>query len=383
MMHSENIISKYFNFGDLIVIFTWATVFGISVSLMPSASESVQQNQPYIFSLFIVYLVCFLLATRESDIGIVPQWLRWTSVIIQLVSAFTLLFLLPLDFLPILTVIWAAVIAHYLKMSHAIIATIMVVIVWFSLYAHLYDRNPIYMALLYASFHGFALMSHIQIVRVNQAKEELQLKHQELLATQHLLSEASKSNERMRIARDLHDVIGHHLTALTINLQVAGHLCEGEAKKKVDQSHSIAKLLLSDVREAVSDNRKSKHLSFAPALELLTKNIPNLTTHISVAEDVNIDQIDIAEAVLRVIQESLTNSMKHSGATDYYLDMRATDIPSVIINIKDNGRIKPNLAIGNGLSGMLERINLIGGAIEFETETGYLNIHIDIPLQKV
>src|SRR3546814_12036878 len=74
----------------------------------------------------------------------------------------------------------------------------------------------------------------------------------ELRATRALLAESSRLSERMRISRELHDLLGHHLTALSLNLEVATHVSSGKAQEHVRQAHTLAKLLLTDVREAVS-----------------------------------------------------------------------------------------------------------------------------------
>ena len=76
------------------------------------------------------------------------------------------------------------------------------------------------------------------------------------LATAHvLLSERSRSEERLRIARDLHDAIGHQLTALSLNLEVASHLAAGPVAEPVAQSRDLAREVLRDIREVVSQLR--------------------------------------------------------------------------------------------------------------------------------
>jgi signal transduction histidine kinase len=78
----------------------------------------------------------------------------------------------------------------------------------------------------------------------------------ELRATRALLAESTRIAERMRIARELHDLIGHHLTALSLNLEVASHLSNEAASEHVRKAQSTARLLLADVREAVSELRQ-------------------------------------------------------------------------------------------------------------------------------
>ena len=104
-------------------------------------------------------------------------------------------------------------------------------------------------------FNVFALIMVNTASKERQAEEYANQLNREFLATQKLLSQASKQAQRVRITRNIHDLLGHHLTALTINLQVASRITQGEAKEKVESYHFLAKLLLSDVREAVSEIR--------------------------------------------------------------------------------------------------------------------------------
>ena len=74
----------------------------------------------------------------------------------------------------------------------------------------------------------------------------------ELRATQQLVVDSSKIAERMRIARELHDLLGHHLTGLSLNLEVASHLTQGQTQEHIQTAQSVTKLLLEDVREVVN-----------------------------------------------------------------------------------------------------------------------------------
>ena len=112
-------------------------------------------------------------------------------------------------------------------------------------------------------FNLFAMIMSNTAIKESKAREEADALNRQLLSTQQLKKQALTQDERLRIARNIHDVLGHHLTALTINLQVASRKAdllestESQAiKRQVEQSHSIAKLLLSDVREAISDIRE-------------------------------------------------------------------------------------------------------------------------------
>ena len=88
-------------------------------------------------------------------------------------------------------------------------------------------------SLLYAGFSGFVFVTSLVARQQAQAREEQRRLNAELRATRALLAESARINERTRISRELHDLLGHHLTALSLNLEVAGHLTEGKAQEHV------------------------------------------------------------------------------------------------------------------------------------------------------
>jgi len=121
----------------------------------------------------------------------------------------------------------------------------------------------------------FAYMSGVVSLRQHISRDALRKVNSELRATQALLADNTRIAERVRIARELHDLVGHHLTALTLNLEVATHLVDGKALDHVQQAHSLAKLLLADVREVVSDMRVDDKVDLAAALRTWSAVYPN------------------------------------------------------------------------------------------------------------
>ena len=90
----------------------------------------------------------------------------------------------------------------------------------------------------------FALATTLLAERERAAREELARANAELIATRALMVESSRASERLRISRDLHDTLGHHLTALSLQLDVASRLADGRAAEHIQQAHAIARLLL-------------------------------------------------------------------------------------------------------------------------------------------
>ncbi|MEP6899421.1 MAG: histidine kinase, partial [Rhodanobacter sp.] len=130
----------------------------------------------------------------------------------------------------------------------------------------------------------------------------------ELRATRALLAESSRIAERMRIARDLHDLIGHHLTALSLNLEVASHLTNDAAGEHVRKAQSTAKHLLADVREVVSELRQDDAIDLTQALRSLTEGVPGLNVHVIMPPRFSVEDPRRAQVLLRCAQEIITNT---------------------------------------------------------------------------
>ena len=364
--------------AELSAVGTWAIVFGISMYWLPNASPEIKADAPWIVFFFLVYLGCFLAVARDN---LPPHSIPGSIAVmaLQLFTAFAIMWMMPMDFLPILTIIWVAMLPHVTSLGRSIVIMILVVALWFTVYSvHWEQKHVFFSGLLYGTFHLFAILMNHQTKLAEDATEESQRLNKELQATQNLLAEASRQNERTRIARDLHDLLGHHLTALIINLQVAGRLSEGEAKSKVDQCHSLAKLLLSDVREAVSTLRENQSLDFHKMIELMIAHLPNLEVHARIDAHLNLEDLDLAKSLLSIIQESLTNCMRHSGADQVWLSVSQKN-ETLYLEIYDNGQVRNDFVYGNGLKGMQERITELNGKLEFGRVEKALKLAIEIP----
>ena len=125
-----------------------------------------------------------------------------------------------------------------------------------------WDLGPgfIWETLLWLAFEVFALLTSQIAAEERRTRQDLEFSHSQLAATQAMLASTSRQEERLRISRDIHDVMGHHLTGLSLQLEVASHSDGDKARQHIAQAQLIAKLLLSDVRQVVSDLREVQSL---------------------------------------------------------------------------------------------------------------------------
>jgi len=221
------------------------------------------------------------------------------------------------------------------------------------------------------AFGGFQLFAYATAflgARERRAWEELTEAHTELLATRARLAESSRNEERLRISRDLHDTLGHHLTALSLQLDVASRLTDGKASEHVRQAHAITRLLLSDVRDVVSALRTAP-FDLGRAIRSLAADSSALAIHLDIPDPLDIEDTARADAFLKCMQEIITNTTRHASARNLWIAV-TRDGDGLIVDARDDGRGARTIALGNGLTGMRERFEALGGRIDFRSARG-------------
>lgn len=369
-----------FDFAALAGVLTWLMVYGISIFILQRVKPG--QSQWLIHLLFLMYGGLFMVLTREqSDFGLRGRF-GTRLLTLQLLVAFALLWLLParqFEFLAILIIIWAAMLPFVMRTTLAVLVVALVVASWYCIVTWQTGKTMWITALLYGSFNLFAVLVQSASRDAEAAKDELEQKHQQLLATQQLLQGASRQSERTRIARNLHDVVGHHLTALTIQLQVASHITEGEAKIQVDKCHQLAKLLLSDVREAVSTMRQYAGVTLLDAITPLLALLPErLEVKLQIPPDIMLNDLHQAQHLLCMVQEAISNSLKHSGASQIHL-IASVKQQQLQLVIYDNGSLAPHWQPGNGIKGMQERLAECDGHLQLGKQQQAMQLTITLP----
>ncbi|KAG0775967.1 hypothetical protein G6F22_012920 [Rhizopus arrhizus] len=222
----------------------------------------------------------------------------------------------------------------------------------------------------YMGFSSFVFVIALVARRQAEARDEQRRLNSELRATRALLAESARVNERTRISRELHDLLGHQLTALTLNLEVAGHLADGQALEHVKRSHALAKLLLGNVREVVRQLRETGAIDLAAALRPLTENVPSLDIQLEIEDPLNVDDPQRAHVLLRCTQEIITNAVRHAGARHLWIKVYREAPDRVVVEARDDGVGAEMVNVGNGLRGMRERLQQCGGQLQVETRPG-------------
>lgn len=316
------------------------------------------------------FLVAFWLGTRDTCGG--PTEIALLAV--QSLLALGTVALNPRGFTTILLVIVAGQLGD-LPLPRTLLWIFTQTTILYVLFP---ENAAVPMAIGYFTFQLFGAFTARIAVEERAAKQALAEANAELRVATGLLDMNSRAEERVRIAREIHDLLGHHLTALSLNLEVASHLAEGEAKEQIVKSQALTKLLLSDVRDSVSRLREDEPVNLVSALHSIRDVVPMPAIHI---ETDGIGVIDSAAAAtaLRLVQEIVTNAVRHSGARNLWLTLTTRD-GALAIDARDDGNGTDHVQFGNGLRGMRERIQHAGGTMDVKSMRGHgFEVHVRMP----
>ncbi|MBW8773751.1 MAG: sensor histidine kinase [Stenotrophomonas sp.] len=357
-------------------LFTWVMV---GLPLAYSQFENLHSRSDmggWAILLFVAYLsfgTSYYWLTRILRSDSHTSWLDRGLLLLLTASALGVSFLSGSGLGSILMMVAAGVIPWMLSVRLGVLWLLVSQLAVAPVY-YMLLRFPLFEAvmqsLLYGGFSMFIFVTSLVARQQTEARDEQRRLNSELRATRALLAESARVNERTRISRELHDLLGHQLTALTLNLEVAGHLAEGQALDHVKRSHALAKLLLGNVREVVSQLRETGAIDLAAALRPLTENVPSLDIQLEIEDPLNVEDPQRAHVLLRCTQEIITNAVRHAGARHLWIKVYREAPDRVVVEARDDGVGADMVNVGNGLRGMRERLQQCGGQLQIETRPG-------------
>lgn len=218
-------------------------------------------------------------------------------------------------------------------------------------------------------FQAFAALTARYATLAQRARDEVVQVNAQLLATRALLDESARGEERLKLSRELHDVTGHKLTALKLNLARLGRDPALTGREEVSMATQLAHELLDDIRGVVGELRKHDGIDLRAALEALTRQIPGPRFVIEVEPAARVDAVQHAETLLRCAQEAITNALRHGRPSEItvWCGRRGGAIE---LHVRDDGATHPQIRFGNGLTGMRERLEELGGQLRVAPAPG-------------
>jgi signal transduction histidine kinase len=355
----------------------WAIVCYLTLSSQPTDTLSGQMKLLAIVFGLLLFIIGFYFTTREKPFERMDTKIRQMSVIGQLSSIIMIRLLTNSGVVAILGVALAAQLPVRFSRLTAYFGVLALIAMDYCFNALFWGaEDALVWTALAGAFNLFAFRMSQRVIQEEEARNEITMLNRELIATQALLQESTKQSERLRISRDLHDGLGHHLTALILKLQYLTYTTEGENKEHVVDAHSMAKQLLTDVRETVHEMRERSNIGLKDALDALIAQIPRIKIELDIEEDLFLPDANTADTLFRCVQEAITNTLKHGNASSMTISLHQRQ-DSFELNVSDNGHCAMSLSEGNGLKGMRERIEKLRGQLEITTSNGFgLNIRI-------
>lgn len=212
---------------------------------------------------------------------------------------------------------------------------------------------------------------NIHFAQVSRANARLRLAHDEI---EHL----AKVAERERIARDLHDVLGHTLSLIVLKSELASKLSDRDADRARDEIRDVERIArdaLAEVRSAVRGYRAG---GFDAEVAHARKTLA--TAGIETTCEVSKVQLPPAhEAVLSLaLREAVTNIVRHSGARQVRIALHADE--ACHLTVSDDGR-GGDVKFGNGLLGMRERVEILGGVMTRDGKRG-TTLQVTLPMTR-
>lgn len=311
-------------------LLTWGLITWVGITQAPWYTWQGVVN----VALYGLFLVQFILIATD----IVPHRdirLRRLATLTMPLIVFGLMLTANNALLPIFLVIWASLLPEFFNRRQAIAQLLLANLIYYVLLQwQLHHQSHMFTIVIYLGFQLFAYSSSQARLSERKSRVVQEQLNQQLIATRALLSQASEQQERLRISRDLHDILGHQLTALSLQLEVLSHQAPEELKSQVNQSKTLAKELLESIRAVVRAQRVQVGLDLIPPLEALISRLPSVTLTCKGMKP--LQSAELTQALLLVLQEGISNAVRHGKANQLQLSMEDAH-GALILQLSDNG----------------------------------------------
>jgi signal transduction histidine kinase len=248
---------------------------------------------------------------------------------------------------------------------NVLLVTVNLVVAW-QLATHMAPHEAAINWIELACFQALGVRAVLFALHADGARADLAAINAELVATRQLLLESARAEERLRLSRELHDVVGHKLTALKLQLRLAASEADHatpEHRATIGACLELSNELLNDVRGVVGTLREDDGVDLHDALRALMPAVPHPQLTLELAPDAKASSIEQAQALLRCAQEALTNALRHAHAQVISISL-STERNGLRLAVEDDGVLQTSPQSGHGLRGMAERVALLDGTLE-------------------
>jgi signal transduction histidine kinase len=240
--------------------------------------------------------------------------------------------------------------------------------------------------LLTPPYLGFQLILYVAVrlfVDERRSSTRLAEANEALMKLQSELARRTRVEERLRISQEMHDVLGHHLTALSLNLELAAHESQGDARDTIRTAQSLARGLLNDVKTLVRSADDDVPVDLQHEIAQLARDLPRPKLHVSCDGQLDMPDARTSRALFRVVQEIVTNAIRHGAARNLWIAIeRKADRVGLVARDdgESGGATAEAMAEGFGLSGMRRRLEELGGTlVAAPAASGGFEVRAELP----
>lgn len=429
----KNMNNKYIQLSQIALLVTnIITVMAMSIFLMQTtftvcrfykASDFLQSVKAIPWNVTQNVMLCAVLSAmlaldmvlREFYFKGHVKMIRVTLAI-DFLCSFAIIFVLNFNYNGVLLLVFANVIKYVQeKRWRYILLTIAIISYLLTDYDLLSVSYPLYSILSYIKYFNTTTQQYVlciykvllsinfvafmiycfnvincqkdHIVKINRLYGELEQANQQLQDYTLISEKMAQTKERNRLAREIHDTLGHTLTGISAGVDACIAIIDldlAKTKAQLERISSVARQGLNDVRRSVSHLRPDSLDRFCLE-DAITKMVTdmNSVSNANISFKSNIKQLNLGEdeknTIYRVIQEGITNALRHGKADEIQIKIDQRD-QDIFVKISDNGIGCKNLKSGFGTKHMQERISLLGGTVDFNGEHGF-KINARIPIR--
>jgi signal transduction histidine kinase len=222
---------------------------------------------------------------------------------------------------------------------------------------------------------------------IEKLANELKEANQSLRIYALQVEELATTKERNRLAREIHDGLGHYLTSIHMQLQAANAVMEdntGRLSETIHTAQNLTQEALEDVRQSVAALRAppGENLPLPDRMANLAANtqVAGISSDFKLLGTPRSLPTEAQWTLYRAAQEGFNNTSKHSQASNFWITLDYSDVDQVHLTIQDDGVGSDDIEIGFGLLGIQERLHLLEGALQINSSPGQgFKMEISIP----
>jgi signal transduction histidine kinase len=283
----------------------------------------------------------------------------------------------------LLLVLMAAQLGYWTRIRHPVIWIVVAAGALFAAVALHWSLRPA--ILLAPPYLGFSILMFVgaRLLREEaETRAHLAEANRMLQQAQATQARTARLDERLRIMQGLHDSLGHHLTALNINLEVAAHKSPGaEAIAAIRTAQDLARVSLMEIRSLVQEAREETQIDLVHELRQLAQDLPRPRLHVTCASTLAGLDPEIARALLQSVQEVTTNSIRHGAASNLWIEIARSD-GHVELLARDDGHGAGDIRAGFGLTGIQRRVQALGGKMSLGSGMGRgFEVRLELPCE--